>query len=334
MLLYLVTFLVVVLATRFLIMSNTQQPESTDSLETGELLELGFADVFVVKDMLAKGLHLPVGVVDTIMDYAEYWVHSTTMVDFSNQQLSYFVSNNRNKLVLRTRPIGFFKKTHPDPALYRSQEIQHRELEKEHSVEIFQKWIAAPEHIVSHPVRKIVFTFSCRDQGWGGDPADWGTFSGSWTWFDVGLERFDANAKCTEDCPHGEQSELFEKSDTHPMLPVCALRSIIPPVQREDDGVKRIIFDTLPNDMMLQCNRTVHDSISHYRIEWACTDAIDPASPEAEALSREGRGKATGNGEFVRSLKLGDVVTVWAKARFPGWANQIEKFRVDVCWSI
>jgi hypothetical protein len=37
--------------------------------------------------------------------------------------------------------------------------------------------------------RKIVFTIRSRDQGWGGSAADKGTYRGSYTWFDVGLER-------------------------------------------------------------------------------------------------------------------------------------------------
>jgi hypothetical protein len=37
--------------------------------------------------------------------------------------------------------------------------------------------------------RKIVFTIRSHDQGWGGSAADKGTYRGSFTWFDVGLER-------------------------------------------------------------------------------------------------------------------------------------------------
>lgn len=52
----------------------------------------------------------------------------------------------------------------------------------------------APE--IEHPVRKIVFDIESRDQGWtshGGHP---GTYEGSHTWFDAGLERFDSTIKC------------------------------------------------------------------------------------------------------------------------------------------
>lgn len=37
--------------------------------------------------------------------------------------------------------------------------------------------------------RKIVFSIRSHDQGWGGSAADKGTYRGSYTWFDIGLER-------------------------------------------------------------------------------------------------------------------------------------------------
>lgn len=58
---------------------------------------------------------------------------------------------------------------------------------------------AATEQVLKHwesvssargfPCRKAVFTLKSNDQGWGGIFADQGTYNGSWTWFDVGLER-------------------------------------------------------------------------------------------------------------------------------------------------
>jgi len=40
--------------------------------------------------------------------------------------------------------------------------------------------------------KKIVFTLQSHDQGWGGNSADRGTYNGSMTWFDVGLEKLSA----------------------------------------------------------------------------------------------------------------------------------------------
>jgi hypothetical protein len=55
---------------------------------------------------------------------------------------------------------------------------------------------------------------------------------------------------------------------------------------------------------------------------------------DGTALEEQGRGRDTGTGEFVRNLKLGDVVTVWAKARFPQWVNVVEQVKIDVYWAV
>jgi hypothetical protein len=40
-----------------------------------------------------------------------------------------------------------------------------------------------------HPCRRIVFSITSHDQGWADDTEDEGTYKGSFTWFDAGLER-------------------------------------------------------------------------------------------------------------------------------------------------
>jgi len=51
-------------------------------------------------------------------------------------------------------------------------------------------------------------------------------------------------------------------------------------------------------------------------------------------LEEQGRGRGTGNGEFVRDLRLGDVVTVWGMARFGAWVNNVEAVKIDVYWAV
>ncbi len=75
-------------------------------------------------------------------------------------------------------------------------------------------------------------------------------------------------------------------------------------------------------------------SAGQHRVEWRADDAIDPQSPAADELADAGRGRATGDGAFVRALKLGDMVTVWGRARYPGWLNHVERLEVKVYWSV
>jgi hypothetical protein len=65
-------------------------------------------------------------------------------------------------------------------------------LRKEHTKEDLERVMNTPFNLVKNPCRKIVFTIRSHDQGWGGDPQNKGTYKGSYTWFDAGLERFDA----------------------------------------------------------------------------------------------------------------------------------------------
>ena len=64
------------------------------------------------------------------------------------------------------------------------------------------------------------------------------------------------------------------------------------------------------------------------------TDNILADSDEGKNLEAIGRGRATGNGEFVRGLQMGDVVTLWAKARFLAWTNRFQDVSVKVYWAM
>jgi len=85
---------------------------------------------------------------------------------------------------------------------------------------------------------------------------------------------------------------------------------------------------------MIQCNVVAGQEWKEHVVEWSWTDAINPDSFEATELERQGRGKASADGQFVRGLKLGDVVTIWAKVRFPGWRNSIQRVQIDVYWAV
>ena len=91
----------------------------------------------------------------------------------------------------------------------------------------------------------------------------------------------------------------------------------------------------LPNRNMLQCNVVADGDTKEHVVEWRWTDNVDPDSPTAQEMRMAtGRGEGTADGKFVRELKLGDVITVWAKSRFPGWVNNVESVKVDVFWAM
>lgn len=143
---------------------------------------------------------------------------------------------------------------------------------------------------------------------------------------------------------------------------VCSLRTVVPetvpknppPGQAdfdeeediEDDvqfGPRRTTSSTAryefkhelcPTDSVLQKNVVAERNFKTHTITWLYTDSIHPESPEGDELHLQGRGKVTGSGEYVRNMKIGDCITVWAKARFSGWVNVVERVEIDVYWAV
>ncbi|KAB5547188.1 hypothetical protein GE09DRAFT_1130259 [Coniochaeta sp. 2T2.1] len=295
--------------------------------------EPSILDVLVVKAMLAKACKLPVELVNTILDLAEYWPHTTS--EWSGGPLSIFGGrgDRENVFLLRSKPLGFTKPP-ADPNLpldYETTPSAPQPLQREHTLETFQEAISSPNPLLEHPCRKIVFTLRSHDQGWGGDPTHHGTYEGSWTWFDAGLEKFDAGAG------GGEANDAAEAAN----FSWTKLRSVWPSVvtrheEGEPDG-HQFRHDLQPDpDHKIQANVLGRRSFTDHTVEWKWTDDIDPSGGDArlEELARSGRGTGTANGEFVRKLTLGDVVTVWGRARFPAWTNTVERVRINVYWAV
>ena len=91
-----------------------------------------------------------------------------------------------------------------------------------------------------------------------------------------------------------------------------------------------------PNEKWtIQRNKRATRSWQDYQVTWHYLDDTKADSDEGKKLDEElGRGRETGDGSFVRDLKLGDVITVWGKARFGGWVNTVETVKIDVYWAV
>ncbi|KAH6674732.1 hypothetical protein B0J14DRAFT_561764 [Halenospora varia] len=326
-------------------------------------------DVLDVKRFFIERFELPLELIDTVIDRAKYWPHSTSiLVPAPGQQRPIHVSagdEGENRFMVRTPPIGFVPtdtwQTTSHANMPPSTDVgpEHdgsdryswslnaplkphidSEISKEDNIvteEVFSKWeeISIPRG--EFPCRKIVFTIRSSDQGWGGSAADRGTYNGSFTWFDVGKERVIASRDDLE--THEEQSNTFSSGFTFPIA--CSVRTIIPEVDTapQDDSADApsspFKFHLLPGDHVLQKNQTATRAEKEHIITWSATDNIDGESAEGTLLERtEGRGKASMDGEYVRNLKVGDVITVWAKSRFGGWSNHVYDIKVEVYWAV
>ncbi len=194
-----------------------------------------------------------------------------------------------------------------------------------------------------HPCRKIVFTITSRDQGWGGDRDDRGTYKGSFTWFDVGIDRIQAidvtkhAPEMTSRTGYAAGCQLGKRNNQTDLSPIsCELHPVMPSTIKDPSDLSRYKFDHpfLPPATRLQSNLTATGTSKEHVITWTYDDCIDPESPEGEALEEAGRGKASANGQYVRNLKVGDAVTVWARTRFGGWRNIVNACKIDVYWAV
>lgn len=220
--------------------SDAVESESPDV----EPHEPSVLDVLVVRAMLNKACSLPPELLDTILDQAEYWPHSTT--EWTGGPLTIYGGRTDRENVflvcathhpspshlnhvltfgqLRSRPLGFTR-TPDDPSLpldYETTPAPPLMLNRPHSLETFQQAVSAPQPILEHPCRKIVFSIRSHDQGWGGDARHHGTYEGSWTWFDAGLEKFEADGgeRRLQEADESEEPIGASNSELSPHQPV------------------------------------------------------------------------------------------------------------------
>ncbi|KAL2140120.1 hypothetical protein VTI28DRAFT_4235 [Corynascus sepedonium] len=334
-------------------LTGTPKMTADNSTETQGPYEPSVTDVLVTKAMLNKALRLPPEIIDTIVDFAEYWPHTTTELNDST-----VIARGKNNFgnrpgtedvfLLRSPPLGLHNWNRisraTDDSLIHRTALKPQPPGEEYSVNDFQELIASPISLLAQPCRRIVFTIRSHDQGWGGAPADHGTYNGSWTWFEVGLERW-CKTSPAQTSPAGIErpsqaspAEQQPQPDNHPSLKLEDLCTVYPEVEWKSEAEAYVFRHDLcaREDLKVQCNVTAQRDAQEHRVVWSYTDDIDPECDveAATKLAGQGRGKATGSGKFVRGLKLGDVVTLWAKARFPAWANFVESVKMDVYYAV
>jgi len=172
-----------------------------------------------------------------------------------------------------------------------------------------------------HPCRKIIFQLWSKDQGWSDDVDNHGTYRGSYTWYDASVETF------ASDILNGGRviwpAHLLTYESDSPLLAESPFHFI----RRDPD------HPFLPPPTHLQRNVHAEDQIHHHTIVWHYLDCIGE-NPGLATQELDGRGWKSRDGSFVRSLKVGDCITLWMRARFPGWSSLIEKAKIEIYWAV
>lgn len=202
---------------------------------------------------------LPVELVAPILNYAKYWMCTT----YEREQRISVAQDSRgcdgDERYLHTAPIG------------------------------------ADGLTGLNPVKTVVFSIESRDQGWSSYPEDYGTYRGSWTWF----EARKGDSSILEIDEHGSELEgerEGEQQDLHP------------------DNDAREPAEPLWQAQGREIVRNIHAGKKWHRhiISWTANNNDDE------------------NGEWVQELKRGDVIVLSAHARFPGWANMVRSAEIAV----
>ncbi|POS82875.1 hypothetical protein EPUL_005162 [Erysiphe pulchra] len=350
--------------------SETHDNRAVEAMEQimKEPFQPSVEDVLATKESLLN--KLPIEIVDFIIDFAEYWPHTHIGVKQNSAIDSHRITAgiNEDEFLLRSYPLGYIpRENDPTDLSFQTQGFAtHPPLPgydctryyQDCTRKTLQLWAEESNIRGEFPCRKIVFTLQSHDQGWGGIAGCRGTYTNSFTWFDVGKEEV-----CLFEKPISRQAEfsnsegpeisynifdvpyfvlspslLIHVESSDEINVICTSQTISPTtnsnIGSSDLKVHSFNHPLLPDSNVLQKNVAAVIESKKHVITWSYDDHIDPESLAADGLEKIGRGRATGNGEFVRSLKCGQIVTVWGKSRFRNWISHVEEVTIDIYWAV
>ncbi|KAG1827180.1 uncharacterized protein BJ212DRAFT_1310723 [Suillus subaureus] len=270
------------------------------------------ADILMVKKYFKLfSISLPDELIDDIIDAASYWAHTSLTVN------GHIVAcADGDKMYMRTLPLAVYG-TEGD-FLLDKENLQGEGFVLGGLPPTELEW-AAPTR--AKPFRKIEFQLWSHDQGWGGELGCRGTYNGAYSWFDASVERLHSTS-CFTGSIEWPSSFLFTAVDA------LNLPDDVTFIQKD---VKRPF---LPSPSTLQKNIVAEGRTTHHIITWTDLDDVKESSPEAIAAENRGQGWKSYDGSFVRDLQVGDCITLWMRARFPGWSNDAVKAKITAFWAV
>ncbi|KAH7903140.1 hypothetical protein BJ138DRAFT_199951 [Hygrophoropsis aurantiaca] len=172
-----------------------------------------------------------------------------------------------------------------------------------------------------NPARKIVFKLWSKDQGWSNEPNNHGTYQESYTWFDAGIEAPKSD-NITPNDPISWPVHLI----AHPSDSSSRLSSF--------EFITENQTPFLPPPTTLQRNVHAKKSVHNHSVVWHYLDCVEEGSADAIEAGERGQGWKSFDGTLVRGMKAGDCITLWMRARFPGWAMHVSKVTIDTYWAV
>ncbi|KAG0707653.1 hypothetical protein DFH29DRAFT_591897 [Suillus ampliporus] len=338
-------------------LSSSPPMATSPELCSSDSYEPTTADILLVKQYFKLlSIPLPDELIDVIIDVASYWARTSVTVNRTVRVTAHGTSIKcgRDRMYMRTLPL----------AVYGAEGdfvLNKKDLEGEKLVigglpPAESNWVAPAR---AKPFRKIEFQLWSHDQGWVTDHRSRrATYEGSFSWFDASVERLDSTSHLMESI-EWPSSLLFTAVDAAD-LPYDATYACPADVPTFDDptvfpppgapfgtsnpvsfGPESIRFTRkdverpfLPSPTTLQKNIVAKSQTTHHIVTWTYLDDVKEGSPEAIAAENNGQGWKSYDGSFVRDLQVGDCITLWMRARFPGWSMNGVKAKITVYWAV
>ncbi|KAG1746974.1 hypothetical protein EDB19DRAFT_1688809 [Suillus lakei] len=291
---------------------SSAQPDSTE-------YQPSVADVLQVKRYLQ--CKLPTELIDRIIDDGSYWPHSTVYIERPTTVPIYKDGKRSGDgIYIRSLPLG----VHGTEGDFRlgEKDFEDGGAAWEKKLRIGGLDDASPfaPMLSSHPCRKIQFQLWSHDQRLREQYPH--TFTASYIWCDVSIEKLQTPIS-EDDIIEWPAHLLFEEYNEE-----------LSCIQR-DTG--KPFF---PPTMKVRKNVAAKTSGSDHIMSWHSRDAPDRDSDGdcfwhfLDNTFDKDAAKAAEVGRLVRSLQVGDCMTLWAHARFPNSEDKVQEARVTVYWAV
>ncbi|KXJ93876.1 hypothetical protein Micbo1qcDRAFT_201819 [Microdochium bolleyi] len=218
----------------------------------------------------------------------------------------------------------------------------------DHSKDTLEMFTDLSRPTLGNPVRKIVFDIVSGDQGHaplGPGMRKDAPYDGSNTWFDAGVDRFDKTLQesivpgDTDETEPGHDLSVLSPDMIRPVWPLSKVNDtededrsrVRGRVINEEPGPYSYVHALHPDPQhAIQRNRRAQREMQHHHVEWTWLDSSITGDEDVGFVGHN----PGGNGDFVRSLRLGDMVTVWGRARYRGWNNNVQRVEVRVFYAV
>ncbi|KAG2135128.1 hypothetical protein DEU56DRAFT_399535 [Suillus clintonianus] len=279
------------------------------------------ADILKVKRYLQ--FKLPAELIDRIIDDACYWAHSTVYI---GRPFTVPIYRNGKRSVdgvyIRSLPLGI-RGTEGDIRLV-EEDFEDGGVAWEKKLQLggLDDASSSAPTLSSHPCRKIEFQLWCHDQSVRKKFPH--AFSTSFVWADVSIESLQT--------PISEDDTI--EWPAHLLFEECSAE--LSRSQQETGKPFNPPSLKLRKNIAMKTSGSTHPMFWHFRDSFHnCKDPDDDCVWHFidKTFDRDAA-KSAQVGRLVRSMEVGDCVTLWVQNRHPESEDNVQEARITVYWAV